>query len=114
MRKRTKEEAIKSRRREVEEVKKRDSVGGKRACFNFNFSSSLSGVFRSCGAFGGGGVWECAIDGDESDCVLVVVLVWTLVSATSLASASVSVSKILVPQNNSFTERRAVTQWRPV
>ena len=47
-------------------MKERDSVGGKRECINFSSSSCLSGsqsqgcsgsgVFRSCGACGGGGV----------------------------------------------------------
>ena len=70
MRKRTKEEEIKSRRREVEDVMERVSVGGKRACINFNLKSSLSvsqsqvrsvaGVFRNRG-----GVGECVGGGEE-------------------------------------------------
>ena len=48
------------------------------------------------------GFWESGSDGEESGCVLVVVLVWTLTSACLLFSASVSVSTILVSQILSF------------
>ena len=46
------------------------------------------------------------VNGEGSESVPVGVLVWTLTSASLLVSASVSVSKISVTQNMSFSGRK--------